>query len=296
MILVTGGTGFVGTNLLKALAGTSLKARALARHPEDAADLGEKTGCELVRADVTDAASLDAAFDGVDAVIHLVGILVEPRGVTFREVHVEGTRNVVEACRRNGVKRYLHMSALGTRAGARSEYHRTKWQAEELVRSSGLDYTILRPSVIFGPGDMFTNMFAGFVRRFPLVVIPGSGKNLFQPVFIKNVAGAFVSALDMNETIGKVCELGGPERLTFDDVIEKIARALGRKPPAKVHMPMPLMRVGAGLAETVLPTPPITRDQLLMLEEDNVTDNNALTGVFHIEPTGFVEGMKTYLH
>lgn len=294
MILVTGCTGFVGGHLLAALAGAG-PVRCLVRDPDRAARLSD-AGFTLVRGDVTDASAVEAAFDGdIEAVIHLVGILVEPRGTTFRDVHVAGTRNVVESCLKKGVGRYLHMSALGSRAGARSEYHRTKWEAEELVRASGLVHTIFRPSVIFGPGDMFTNMFARVLRFLPLVMLPGSGKNLFQPVFVKDVAAAIASSVVLPEAENRVFELGGPERLSFDEVVDRVAAVLGKRPPVKVHLPMPLMRAGAAVAETVLPRPPITRDQLLMLEEDNVTERDDLKSVFGIRPTGFTDGMGTYL-
>ena len=300
MIVLTGGTGFVGRHLVAALVGpgrTGPKAlRCLVRDPSRAAHLAE-SGVELVRGDVTDPASVAEAIDGAtEAVIHLVGILAEPRGSSFSKIHVEGTRNVVEACLARGVERYLHVSALGTRPDARSEYHRTKWEAEEIIRASGLAYTIFRPSVIFGPEDKFTNLFARVLRRVPVVVIPGSGKNLFQPVYVDDVAGAIAGSLDMDETAGRVFELGGPRAFTFDETMDEIARALGRRAPLKIHVPMALMRVGAALAEAALPVPPITRDQLLMLEEDNVTDSAALEEVFGITPTAFAEGMRTYLH
>jgi NADH dehydrogenase len=295
MILITGGTGLVGGNLVGELLKDGSEVRCLVRDPSKAATLKE-AGCELVRGDVTDRTSVLQAFDDkIDAVIHLVGILAEPRGTSFGTVHTEATRNVVEACMEKGVRRYLHISALGTRAGARSEYHRTKWDAEEIIRVSGLEYTIFRPSVMFGREDKFTNLFASVIRISPVIMIPGNGKNLMQPLFVKDVAKMMALCLKMQETIGKVYEVGGPDKYTFDDIIDRIAGVLG-KGVYKVHVPMALMRPGAALAEAVFPKPPITRDQLLMLEEDNATDENPLEDVFGITPAGFEEGMRTYLH
>jgi NADH dehydrogenase len=295
MILITGGTGLVGGNLVGELLKDGSEVRCLVRDPSKAATLKE-AGCELVRGDVTDRTSVLQAFDDkIDAVIHLVGILAEPRGTSFGTVHTEATRNVVEASREKGVRRYLHISALGTRAGARSEYHRTKWDAEEIIRVSGLEYTIFRPSVMFGREDKFTNLFASVIRISPVIMIPGNGKNLMQPLFVKDVAKMMALCLKMQETIGKVYEVGGPDKYTFDDIIDRIAGVLG-KGVYKVHVPMALMRPGAALAEAVFPKPPITRDQLLMLEEDNVTDENPLEDVFGITPPGLEEGMRTYLH
>jgi NADH dehydrogenase len=296
MILVTGGTGFVGMNLVRALS-EKHRVRCLAR---DRGRAERRIGAlsETVRGDVTDAAAvMSAVTPDVDTVIHLVGILAEPPGRTFHDIHTQGTINVVRACQARGVGRYLHMSALGTRANARSRYHRTKWEAEEFVRASGLDYTIFRPSVIFGADDKFTNLFAGSIRRLPAVAIPGDGQNRFQPVFVGDVVRAFVRSLDPDHACsGLTLELGGPEAYTFDQVMDRIAGALGRRRIRKIHIPMALMRAGATLAERVLSAPPITRDQLLMLEEDNVTAHNALVEVFGIDPVGFTEGMRTYLH
>ncbi|MDP2689396.1 MAG: NAD(P)H-binding protein, partial [Deltaproteobacteria bacterium] len=213
----------------------------------------------------------------------------------FRDLHVEATRNVVAACRGRGVKRYIHISALGTRRNAASEYHRTKWEAEEIIRGSGLAYTIFRPSVMFGKEDKFTNVLARAIRLSPVIMVPGNGRNKMQPVFVKDVVAALVRSIGMDEAKLKVFELGGPEVFDFDGIIDGVARVLGRR-RLKLHVPMPLMRLNAALLEAVLSAPPITRDALLMLEEDNVTEDNALPSVFGISPTGLIEGMKTYLH
>jgi NADH dehydrogenase len=295
LILLTGGTGFVGGNLTRELLKGSREVRCMVRDPARATSLKE-SGCKLTGGDVTDRSSVIQAIDEkIDTVIHLVGIIAETKGVTFSSVHTEGTRNMVEACREKGVRRYLHISALGTRPGGRSEYHRTKWEAEEIIRASGLEYTIFRPSIMFGKKDKLVNFYASVIRISPVIVIPGNGKNLFQPVFVKDIARMIVASLDKAETINKVYEVGGPTRYTFDELIDTIADALG-KGVFKVHVPMPLMRPGAALAEVILPKPPITRDQLIMLEEDNVTDQRPLEDVFGIKPTGFEEGLRTYLH
>lgn len=297
MILLTGATGFVGGNLVRELLAEGFRVRCLVRDPARASSLElKKLGCELVQGDVTDRTSVIEAIDeSIEATIHLVGIIAETRRATFKAVHTEGTRNVVEACRKKGVKRYIHMSALGTRAGARSEYHRTKWEAEEITRGSGLAYTIFRPSIMFGPGDKFVNMLASVMKFSPVLMVPGGGQNLFQPVFVKDVARMMARSLKTEGAKDRVFEVGGPERVTFDGLIEAIASVLG-KTVLKVHVPLGLMRVGAIVAETVLPSPPISRDQLLMLEEDNVTDENPIEEVFGIKPKGLEETLRTYLN
>lgn len=293
MILVTGGTGFVGSELVEELLRGSRRVRVLARHPKPA--LFPESPAQMSPGDVTDVSSvLKAITPEIEAVVHLVGVLAPPRGSSFRAVHVEGTRNVIEACKGMGVSRLLHMSALGAGKDAPGEYYRTKWEAEELVRSSGLDYTVFRPSVIFGRFDHFTNVFAKMMRLLPVVMVPGSGQSRMQPVFVGDVAKAFAASLGRKETVGRALELGGPEVLTFDEVIERIGEALGR-PRRKLHVPMPLMRANALVAEKLLPKAPFSRESLKMLEVDNTTGMNALVEVFGIRPRALSEGMREYL-
>ncbi|OGQ51589.1 MAG: hypothetical protein A3J24_00925 [Deltaproteobacteria bacterium RIFCSPLOWO2_02_FULL_53_8] len=294
MIFVTGATGFVGANLLERLINDGHRVRALIRRPQAAGSV-ESKGCESVIGDVRDAQSLLTAITPpVDTVIHLVGVLFETKGASFNEMHLRSTVNVINACLKKGVKRYIHISALGTRKDARSSYHRTKWAAEEAVRSSGLDYTIFRPSVIFGRQDKFTNLFANIIKNSPVVFVPGSGRNKMQPVFIDDVVSAIAASVKADWASGMTYEIGGKEAYAFDEIIDLIAAAINRT-RLKVHVPMPLMRVAAGILEGFLSRPPITRDQLLMLEEDNVTDAHILSSVFGITPRSFADGMKTYL-
>lgn len=294
MLFITGATGFVGKDLVEELLRRSFKLRCLVRDPDKASWL-KGMGCELAKGDVTDAASVRAGLTSdVTTVIHLVGILFEAKGAGFDDVHVGGTRNVVEACKNTGVTRYLHISALGTRSGARSRYHKTKWEAEEIVRGSGLSYSIFRPSVIFGKEDKFTNMFARAMRLSPVIMVPGSGKKLMQPVYVKDLVAAMADAIGNEAAERKTLEIGGADTLTLDGIIDAIAEVLRRR-IVKVHAPMPLMRLFAAAFEAFLARPPITRDQLLMLDEDNVTTDNAIAGFFGIRPVGFAEGLKRYL-
>src|SRR3989304_2313658 len=295
MILLTGATGFVGSNLMKELLKQGLQVRCLVRNP-DRADALKKAGAELVKGDITDKDSIAKALedDKVEAAVHLVGILAETGKATFEAIHTQGTRNMVEACKAKGIKRFIHISALGTKANARSQYHKTKWAAEEIIRASGLGYTIFRPSVMFGKEEKFTNLFAGIIKISPFIMIPGNGQNKMQPVFVKDLASAMTMTVKDSRHINKVYEIGGPEKLAFDEIIDTVCRVLG-KMRLKIHIPIWFMRPGAAIAECILRKPPITRDQLLMLEEDNVTDNNALESVFNIKPVGFEEGIRSYL-
>ncbi|MBI5970850.1 MAG: complex I NDUFA9 subunit family protein [Deltaproteobacteria bacterium] len=300
MIFITGATGFVGRNLVEELLRRSFKLRCLVRDTDKASWL-RGLGCELVKGDVTDAASVTAGLtQGVTTVIHLVGILFETKGAgrelpsSFEDIHVIGARNVVEACKAKGVTRYLHVSALGARPGARSRYHKTKWAGEEIVRASGLEYTIFRPSVIFGKEDKFTNMFARAMRLTPVFMVPGPGKNKMSPVYVKDLVCAMADSPANEGAKRKTFEIGGQQILTLDEIIDAIAAAIGRR-IVKFHAPMPFMNLAAAVFEAFLARPPITRDTLLMLEEDNVAGENALTGFFNLKPVGFSEGIKAYL-
>ncbi len=199
-IFLSGGTGFVGTHLRRALLDSGHHLRLLVHRRQE----GIEAAVDQVRGDVADPATFAAALAGCDAAINLVGIIREaPKaGITFARLHQEATRNVAEAAKKGGVKRFLQMSALGTRRDAASRYHQSKYLAEEWLRASGLDWTIFRPSIIFGPGDAFVNQLSRLVQSLPAVPVIGSGTYRLQPVAVADVARCFVMALEMPETIG----------------------------------------------------------------------------------------------
>jgi NADH dehydrogenase len=293
MILITGANGFVGRHLVKRMRQEGLAVRAVARIPAKAQALAD-LGAEVVPGDINDLPSLAAAAKGCDRIVHLVGIIQEGRGFTFRSVHVEGTRNVLEAAKQAGANHFLYQSALGTREDAKSEYHRTKWEAEKLVKASGIPYTILRPSLIYGPGDLFTIRLAETIRLAPFLPVVGSGRSKIQPIYIEDVASCIVKILAGNQHMGKTYEIGGAEQLTYAGVTKAIADALGVKRPM-VHVPMFFMGPMAKMAEILLSKPPVTTDQLIMLQEDNVCDRNDLRETFGIEPVKFREGLAKFL-
>jgi NADH dehydrogenase len=293
MILVTGASGFVGSNLIRRLRKDNIAVRAVVRTPAKAQALAD-LGAEVVPGDIADPASLEVIAQGCEKVIHLVGIIQEGRGFTFRSVHVEGTRNILEAVKKAGVNHFIYQSALGTRENAKSEYHRTKWEAEKLVIASGIPYTILRPSLIYGPGDLFTIRLAEMIRLSPVLPVIGTGRSKIQPVYIEDVASCIMKILLDGQHLGKTYEIGGPEQLTYEEVTKAIATVLGVRRPV-VHMPLFFMRTMAKVAESVLPKPPVTTDQLIMLQEDNVCDMRDIREVFGIEPVVFREGLAKFL-
>ncbi len=294
MILITGGTGFLGTHLAARLIQRGHRVRCGSRRKSPRFKTKGALLPELWYVDVTDENSLAKAMEGVDTVIHLVGILTETRRERFHTLHVKGTENVINACRSYGTRRYIHISALGTGKDARSQYHKTKWLAEELVRGSGLEFTVFRPSVIFGEGDRFTTLLAKLMRVFPMVFVPGDGKNRMQPVYVKDLVEAISVSIERSDTMGKTLEVGGRDILSFNDIVDAIADVLGTK-RLKIHIPRPVVKVGASIMEYALPSPPLTRDALLMLEEDNITSKNALEDIFAMEPTHFRDGLRQYL-
>ncbi|MBF0152488.1 MAG: complex I NDUFA9 subunit family protein [Magnetococcales bacterium] len=293
MILVTGCTGLVGYSLVHRLVEEGRFVRGLARHQPHWHDPA-LSNLQFYRGSILDVSALDAAMEGVEQVIHLVGILVESGQSTFANIHHLGTQNVVDIAKRHGVKRFIHMSSLGTRPQAASLYHRTKWAAEEYLRHSGIPYTILRPSVIFGPRDNFVNQFARMMRYQPFMPILGDGLSRMQPIWVEDVVHCVVAALDDPDTLGHTFELGGPERLTFVDIMETIAATMG-KSRMKLFLPMPLLRLEAAIMERLLPRPPLTSDQLIMLREENICDIDPMVRTFKIEPRNFREGIRTYL-
>lgn len=294
-VFLTGGTGFVGNEVLKQLVAAGHTARCLIRSGSEGR-LAVREGVEVRHGDVTAPETLASALNGCNAVIHLVGIIREfpGQGITFKRMHVEATRNVVEAAEAQGVKRYLQMSANGTRPNADSLYHKTKWQAEEAVRASSLDWTIFRPSLIFGPGDAFVNMLADMMRKLPVMPVIGDGKYRMSPVAVEDVAASFVKALATPETIGKTFHCGGPQSYSYDELLDLIGAALGKQHVAKLHHPVFLMKTATALFESI-PAFPLTSSQMTMLLEGNVCDPQEWAEAFGITPASFSEGIRRYV-
>ena len=270
----------------------------LAREPdlEKVRGLHARYGLEVRKGDVTEAQSLRGTLEDMEAVIHLVGIISEIGRGTFENVHTEGTRNMVAATNEQGVKRFVHMSALGTRPNAVSRYHKSKWAAEETVRSSGLDWTIFRPSLIYGPGDQFVNLFAKIIRWSPVVPVMGRRDARFQPVAVENVAEAFVKAVQEPRAFTKTFDLCGTERLTLIEIIDQIMSVMGKR-RLKAQVPTLVARIQAGFLEFLFPrvlrkAPPLNRDQLIMLEEDNVGDEQAAKQLFGLAPAPLRERIR----
>jgi uncharacterized protein YbjT (DUF2867 family) len=293
-VFLTGATGFVGGHMLHRLLAEGHSVSALVRNPEKANRL-EARGVELVRGDVVQADGLDEGLKGSDAAIHLVGIIVENGNATFENVHYLGTRNVVEAAKRNGIRRFIQMSALGVRADGVAPYQTTKWKAEEVVRQSGIPYCILRPSVIFGPDDGFVTQMLDVMRKAPLFrPVPGDGKPRYRPIFIDDLTECFSRALVLESATNKAIGLGGADELSLNQILAEIALQAGIRKPA-VHVPLPLMFMGAAIAQRLPGRPPVTVDQLRMLREGSTCEIGPMIEILSVRPRGFREGLTTYL-
>jgi uncharacterized protein YbjT (DUF2867 family) len=229
LICILGGSGFVGRHVCSALAARGLRLRVPTRSRERAKHLTMLPTAEVIVADVHDLATLKLLLKDCDAVINLVGVLHNgPRNASFAQSHVNLAGKVVAACRDSGVRRLLHMSALHAAAERPSEYLRSKGEAEAIVRNSGLDVTVLRPSVIFGPEDHFLNMFANLVKTFPFIVVPAAHAR-FQPVYVADIARAFDTAMQRRDSIGRAYDLCGPKAYTLRELAEFVAHAMGHK-------------------------------------------------------------------
>ena len=294
MIVITGATGFVGEEIARQVHAAGHPIRAIVRDPQRAHWLAERYGAELFHGNVLYAPSIEGAMEGAKCVIHLVGIIHEQNENTFERAHTRATQHVVDEAKKSKVKRYVHMSALGTRENARSRYHQTKWAAEEYVRKSGLAWTMFRPSFIYGPHDKAINTLAQLVRRLPFVPVLGDGQTKIQPISVENVAKAFVAAVHNDASIGKTYDLCGPDAFTWNELYDKLQTILGTR-KRKLHLPLPVARVQAAFFEKILTNPPFTRDQLLMLQEDSVGDPKPAERDFFLQQEDFEEGVARYL-
>ena len=300
-IFVTGATGFVGSAVVAELTSRGYAVNALARHGQAAAPAGD---VRPIIGDLFDDKALDDGLRDTVGVIHLVGIIAEKpsKGITFERIHHQGTSRVVDAAKRNGIRRFVHMSALGTRPDAPSNYHKTKYEAEQVVRGSGLDWTIFRPSMIHGPHGEFMKMEARWARRqsppflfmpyFGAGVLGLGGAGLIQPVYVGDVARAFVDALDKPGTIGRAYCLGGPETMTWPQMHRTVALSLVGKPRPALALPAWYAKFLTSVTPGFLL--PFNRDQVIMSQEDNTCDLSDFRADFGWEPKGFAQALDEY--
>ena len=246
-----------------------------------------RDGLRVARADVTSGDGLGEAFAGCDAVVHLTAIIREKGKQTFDAVIRRGTENVAAAASTAHVAHLVDVSAIGADPDPRFPYHYTKWMAEQAVRSSGVPFTILRPSLIFGPGDGFFTTLCSLVRySIPVVPIAGDGGSLFQPISIDDVVHCVALTLERGPAM-RVIEIGGPEQLSYEGIVDIIHDAIGAGMRIKVHVPVPALMPAAAIMDKVLPNPPVTPAQLKMLARHNITRIDSVRSAFGFAPESF---------
>lgn len=285
-----GGNGFIGRHCVGKLLAAGHSVRVLAR------DGKGQDGVEAAGGDITQPETLPAAIEGVEAVVHSVGLIVEPRGVSFESVVRDGTRNLVNASKVAGIGHITYISAIGTRPNAPSRYHQTKWQAEEAIRASGIGFTIFRSSTVFGPEDDFINKFL----RMPFIPLPGGGKGMYQPIYVNDLANVAARSVENPGAANQTFDACGPERMTYREMLQTALEVSGKRKPM-ISLPMWMMGMMATLGDPLqkiwLPLAPITKDQYTMLQEPNTGDNGPLLQAFpDLNLTTLREGLSNYVY
>jgi len=288
MILITGASGYVGSHITRKLVEDGMPVRVIVHNRQRAENEGRLKGLdfEWAEADVTRPDTLQNAFTGGTAVIHTVAIAIEKGGKNYERINYQGTVNVVQAAQSAGIKRFINISQLGADSNLPYRFLASKGKAQEYVAASSLDWTALRPAVIWGPEDEFANSFARLIPITPIIFpIVGDQGSQFQPVWVEDVATCCLKILKDEGTIGQEYEIGGPEVLTLEEIERRTLKALGAK-RIMVRFPMPLLRLVVSLMEAGLPNPPVTGSLLELLQVKNVTTSNAITK-FVQEPRPF---------
>ena len=298
LVVVFGGGGFIGRHIVARLARRGVRVVVPSRHPGELVDLkpaGEIGQITPIAADIHDDASVAAAVTGADIVINLIGILAPSRGNGFEAVQHRAAGRIAGAARAAGARQFVQMSAIGADAGSASDYARSKAEGEAAVRTAFPGAVILRPSIVFGPGDGFFHRFGQMARLLPMLPLIGGGHTRFQPVYVGDVADAVLAVLDQPEAAGRTYELGGPRDYSFRDLLDYIRRQVGVPGRCLMTIPFPLATIQAAFME-LLPGKPLTRDQVRLLRRDNVV-SGALPGLadLGITPKAVELVVPTYL-
>jgi len=280
-ILLTGATGFVGNNILEELIKNNYKIKCLVRKNI------KLKNCETIKGDITNYNSLLKAMKDCDVVINLVGIIKESlrKNINFETIHFLGSKNLIDVAKKFHIKQFIQTSALGTRKYAKSKYHKTKYQAERYLINSGLNYTIFRPSIMFGEYDKSINLFAKIIKILPIFPIFGSGDYKWQPIYVKDVAKMFVKAINNKKCYNKIFKVGGIKQYKFKELIKVIAMLLNKK-VVIIKIPYKLTEFLIKIFNGLFP---INYDQLVMLNEDNITNRKDFIKIFDIKLNNFEE-------
>jgi nucleoside-diphosphate-sugar epimerase len=292
MIFITGSTGFIGRNLLPLLRARSHRTRCFIRQHSMTEKISSFCDDKMI-GDIMDEHSLTHAMAGCDTVIHMAGIKAETFRASFEGNFYLGTRHVVDAAKRLGVKHFIFMSACGASPEAKSRFNHYKWLAEEYLRHSGLRYTILRTTIVYGPGDHFVSRWMRVLKSFPLLPIFGDRNHLLQPVSVKDLSECIIKILENPAMQGQIHELGGPSRMTLPHAIKMISEAMGKK-VRLILFPLQLVKPFAYLSEVFLSEPPLTSDEITRWMENEVCDYERVQKQFGFNLTHFKDGLQEY--
>jgi uncharacterized protein YbjT (DUF2867 family) len=297
MILITGATGYIGRHLVARLVAQGKRPRCLVREIKRAPGILPADKVELVQGDTTSPASLEAAVQDVGTTVHAAFMTADRKqsaGNNYEKTNVQGTTNLIKAAKKAGVKRIIEMSGLGTRPDKPGSYMQGRYMAEKMLKESGLDWTIIQPSVLFGKNAPFFKGLSDLIRTTPVVPLVGGGKIMFQPIYVEDVVTVIIKILEEPErTKNKTYTIGGPEYYSYTQLIDILLQAMHKK-RIKAPAPMPLVGVGAAVMEAVLPKPPLTTAAMTLFTFDNTTDLNSVQRNFGFTPMSFTTYLEDY--
>lgn len=297
MILITGATGYIGRHLVPRLVAQGERPRCLVRNITRAAITLPADKVEFVRGDTTSPASLEPAVRGIDTIVHTAFITADHKQSAanqYEKTNVQGTANLIKAAKQAGVRRIIELSGLGTRPDKPGSYMQGRYLAEKMLKDSGLDWTIIEPSVLFGKNAPFIKGLTDLIRTTPVVPLIGGGKVMFQPIHVEDVVTVIIKVLEEPErTKNKTYIIGGPEYYSFTQVIDALLETM-HKNRIKVPAPTPLVGVGAAVMEAILPKPPLTKAAMTLFTFDNTTDLHSVERDFGFTPVSFATYLVEY--
>jgi len=290
-IAVIGGTGFVGSKLMGALLKTDYHIRLL-EHRKSSKYKSESQ-VESVQGDIHDYESMEKAFEGIDVVYHVVGIIAETKHLTFQKTIIEGTQKLVDAAKKQGVKKIIYVSALGTEKNAQSRYFKAKYSSEQSIINSSLKYVIFRPSIIYGRDDSFVNKFKKMIKFSPVVPIIGDGKYRLQPIKGEELGTMMVESILNKKAENQIIDTAGPVDYQFVEIIAMLKRHLNKN-RINIYFPIWMMKLNARILEKILKPAPLTTDQIIMLQKGSTCDITKQQEIFGLKLTPLEEGLKEY--
>ncbi len=297
MILITGATGYIGRHLVNRLVSQGERPRCLVRDINRAKRLLPASKVECVVGETTSLSSLEAAVRGVDTVIHAAFLTADNKqstGNEYEKTNVQGTANLIKAAKNAGVKRVIEISGLGTKPDKPGSYMQGRYLSEKMLKESGLNWTIIQPSVLFGKNAPFIKGLADLIRTSPVVPLIGNGKTMFQPIWVEDVITVIIKVLeDPEHTTKRTYTIGGPKYYSFAQIIDVLLKSM-HKQRIKAPAPRPFVAIGAAAMEAVLPHPPITKAAMALFEFDNITDLQSVERDFGFTPMSFTTYMKEH--